>query len=961
MNVSLGDGSDTFTFTGNLGIPFNIDCGAGSDSVLFSGGTNSGQANLDTFTGGSTTIAGGTGTDRIVVFDNANTRADAFSVSSTRVDRTIWGGMDYSGVETIELQAGSGANAFNVSSTAAGVEYRLSGGGGVDTFNIGTAANGMGLIAGDVWIRPGRSTAAEAINLNNLAGITARTWTIDHFIALPGSFDLPVERVTGLAGGYVQWDNTSTNNNVVTLSDGVGTDTGNIARLDAALTIGNGGSGGRDQLNFGSPAFTGMRQIAGDVTVVNGVGNTNFNFDDTGDATARTIGLDIVGGNHVLTGMAAGTIRFLAVSETGSTTITTGSGADAVGVRRYNGASVLTIASDDGTDAVRLGGQVDLNYPTADARDFTASVDVLRGASGDLFSGSLVVDNGGDTVARTVAIDFDAVTGFQTVSGLMPGLLRYGLPLGTFDAAEGVVLIDGSGAGSYGVRAVRAPLTIENVSRSGPIERPGIGADDHGGSGDATGDTVTLGSLTVSGSGTLDGITSNLTVRNRYDTTTLSLNDVLNTSDRTVGVSSSSFGSKPGASIGVNGPFGGSVRFVSDEAVSPVVYRGGSGNDVFNVSSTPATTRRIDLAGNGGNDTFNIGRVILPATSQLDPINGPVSLTGGTGTDRLVIDDTSGAGGFNQLTLDVGQFTSSISAPISFANGLLDEIEVRPSAGGDQVIVRDTVVGQLVTLRSGAGNDSFNVQSTAVGSPVTLVATTDGTTGTDNLIVDLFQDSPDAAEVVLQGGYRGSFTAYGPVALIRFGSAFTARATNFGTVGGGLIDIGSGAIVLDYDAPNGPSVLGYVANQIALGRNGGDWLGTEGLTSSAAIANPANVTVGYADAASVFTTFPATFRGVGGIDNTTVLIYTTTPGDVNGDQTVDFSDLVVVAQNYGQSGRTYAQGNLDYSVGGTVDFSDLVILAQHYGQSLALVGLPAPVGGRPRHPTLGQTAVDLLD
>jgi GH18 family chitinase len=57
-------------------------------------------------------------------------------------------------------------------------------------------------------------------------------------------------------------------------------------------------------------------------------------------------------------------------------------------------------------------------------------------------------------------------------------------------------------------------------------------------------------------------------------------------------------------------------------------------------------------------------------------------------------------------------------------------------------------------------------------------------------------------------------------------------------------------------------------------------------------------------------------------------------GDVNRDRSVNFSDLVILSQAYATTGRTFSQGNLDYSAGGTVDFADLVILSQNYEASL---------------------------
>ncbi|HQY89472.1 MAG TPA: S8 family serine peptidase, partial [Tepidisphaeraceae bacterium] len=60
-------------------------------------------------------------------------------------------------------------------------------------------------------------------------------------------------------------------------------------------------------------------------------------------------------------------------------------------------------------------------------------------------------------------------------------------------------------------------------------------------------------------------------------------------------------------------------------------------------------------------------------------------------------------------------------------------------------------------------------------------------------------------------------------------------------------------------------------------------------------------------------------------------------GDLDHNGTVDFSDLLIVAQHYGQSGHTFAAGNVDYSVDTLVSFSDLLIVAQHYGTSALLV------------------------
>lgn len=54
------------------------------------------------------------------------------------------------------------------------------------------------------------------------------------------------------------------------------------------------------------------------------------------------------------------------------------------------------------------------------------------------------------------------------------------------------------------------------------------------------------------------------------------------------------------------------------------------------------------------------------------------------------------------------------------------------------------------------------------------------------------------------------------------------------------------------------------------------------------------------------------------------------PGDANLDGKVDFSDLLILAQNYGLSAGA-VWGNGDFNSDGGVGFDDLLILAQNYG------------------------------
>jgi len=63
-----------------------------------------------------------------------------------------------------------------------------------------------------------------------------------------------------------------------------------------------------------------------------------------------------------------------------------------------------------------------------------------------------------------------------------------------------------------------------------------------------------------------------------------------------------------------------------------------------------------------------------------------------------------------------------------------------------------------------------------------------------------------------------------------------------------------------------------------------------------------------------------------------------TPGDANRDGSVDFNDLLIIAQNYGAtSGAVWDTG--DFNDDDEVNFADLLTLSQHYGES-GLTTLP---------------------
>jgi Immunoglobulin I-set domain len=141
--------------------------------------------------------------------------------------------------------------------------------------------------------------------------------------------------------------------------------------------------------------------------------------------------------------------------------------------------------------------------------------------------------------------------------------------------------------------------------------------------------------------------------------------------------------------------------------------------------------------------------------------------------------------------------------------------------------------------------------------------------------------------------------------------------------GNATIDLGSGTLMIDYGT--GPSPIATIQSLLVSGRDGGKWDGT-GIDSSAAAADPTAFTIGYADGDN-----PVDAANTG-VPAGEIEIKYTVAGDVNLSGTVDLSDLVIVASDFGESGADWASGDVNYD--GNVDLSDLVIVASNFGDSV---------------------------
>ena len=125
----------------------------------------------------------------------------------------------------------------------------------------------------------------------------------------------------------------------------------------------------------------------------------------------------------------------------------------------------------------------------------------------------------------------------------------------------------------------------------------------------------------------------------------------------------------------------------------------------------------------------------------------------------------------------------------------------------------------------------------------------------------------------------------------------------------GLLDLTSNRLHIHYGDASDPSAT--IAAYIASAYHGGEWNGA-GIHSSGVDSNH-GLALAH-DAPGDLLLAPAIY------------------GDTNLDGSVNFTDLLDLAQHYGQTNATWEQGDFNYD--GIVGFADLLDLAQHYGQSL---------------------------
>jgi autotransporter-associated beta strand protein len=358
----------------------------------------------------------------------------------------------------------------------------------------------------------------------------------------------------------------------------------------------------------------------------------------------------------------------------------------------------------------------------------------------------------------------------------------------------------------------------------------------------------------------------------------------------------------------------------------------------INISSTgdaTGSTARLELAGNitvspavflaqrndpGGSDGIrNVG--------GNNTLSGPITITVGGNQARV----RSDAG---QLTL-VGPITTNATTPRNLylqgaGNG------VASGAISDNAAIAG---GTINLWKEGAGawtlaaSNTFTGATTINAGRLHVSGSVAGSSGVSVAGGAVFEAaaSQRVKSLVIADGGAGEVTSGSPSSspsvLVTGSLALLGTRSN--------LDLHRNALVVDY-AGGGSSPIADVRDQIVRAYDGGDWNGSGGIGSSDVRAAVQLLSIGYGEASALLGVTGGSFLGTS-VDGSAVLVRTTILGDATLDGSVDFADLVVLAQHYDQPG-IYADGDLTYD--GTVDFGDLVKLAQNYNTALPADPIP---------------------
>jgi hypothetical protein len=854
VTVNAGAGTESINVEHTLaGVPVNIYLSGGTDTVNISPTAQS-LGNIQ----GNVTIYGGTGFGNLNAYDQANPFSSTYAMDGSSLNRTGAATVRYYGLTGTEVFGGTGGNVYDISGTPAYTSTLVTGTGS-DTVYVWGTTGGLEVdgSSGFDIVKVGLNPLNGAATLANIQGYvdvynSSRSGSSQLFVydtgdAAAHSVGLGNYALTGLAPATIYYQASAaatggvtylevhggSGNDTFTVNDtrpfylptylytGSGVDQVNVQATASGLVLVD---GGKDTVMIGSaaPSFGGTLANIGGWVDVTGPGATQLSVDDTCDTGAKSPILS----NGSLSGLAPATIYW-------TPTATATGGVTYLGVWGGRGGNTWTVNdtssfyydtflnSGAGNDTVSILGNTGTLY--VDGNGGQDSVNVGSGTVAKVNGWVGVYNAGGatqlnvfdnqDTTARSPALYGYYGDGF--LDGLAPGRIYWHPTAASTGGVTYLGVYGGSGGNTW---------TVNDTSNffSDTYLSSGAGNDQVNVLG-------TTGTLYVEGAGGQDGVTIGngtvanvkafVGVSNASGATALRTDDSADTTGRSVTFYSNFMdGLAPGRiywtppasptggvrSVGVStGSGNNTITLHSLPVQIPVQLTGGTGSNTL-VGPNAATTWSITAtnAGKVGNLSFS----------------GIANLQGGTGVDTFKFSDGQGVTGtirgggapagqgdwLNYAAYKVAH-PVTVNLATGTATGVAGGVSGIPNVIGGQGNDTLTGSGQGNILVGGGGSDTI----TGGGGRSLLIggAGADKVTGGsgDDIVVTgttKFDANTTALMAILREWQRTDKDYLGRIADLRTGGAGTLNGSNklifgpAGTSGSTVFDDGTAGDVL---------------------------------------------------------------------------------------------------------------------------------------------------------------------
>lgn len=288
----------------------------------------------------------------------------------------------------------------------------------------------------------------------------------------------------------------------------------------------------------------------------------------------------------------------------------------------------------------------------------------------------------------------------------------------------------------------------------------------------------------------------------------------------------------------------------------------------------------------------------VPAGGQVN-VSLPVDTTNLSGAYTLSVQ-------VNRLQdiLESSVSNNSASIPVTFGAALAINNVVNAVGGvANTITFRRDVTGAF---------DWVWVNVPATGNPTQLLrlaqpSTVGGSGQNDTLVLDTSDGDPLPTQLLLNGSFTTGALAINAGESIMLAHTTSVNVnhlnvTSLSIAANGTLNLTDGSMAIHF---TGASPLATIQGYLRGG----------GVARLIGSPMPANMALADVPGISVVTVTPRVI------------------GDVNGDNTVNFSDLLALAQHYGQSNVAWDSGDFNYD--GSVGFADLLALAQNYGGAAA--------------------------